>query len=320
MDSRLRDRVLDAAAELRYVSDGPAQTLAGKQTPLVGMIVHDVNDPYYSAIASGAMEVARDRGLLMLMASAYRDLDLQIQYVARLHAQRARAILLAGGLDQSKRDPDSARTLGAELRALTAQGGRVVAIAADGLGVDSVVVPNDAGARTIVHHLHALGHRRIGIVAGPPELQSARQRLHGLRSEAASLGIAIPDNHIVIGDFTKAGGRAGALTLAGQAADLTAIVALNDVMAVGVLAALRDNLKRSVPEDISVVGFDDIPVAEDVTPSLTTVHLPLADMGRRAMELALEPPHYDAPRQAEVRVHLVARSSAGPAPRSDRRP
>lgn len=308
MDARLRQRVLDAAAELRYVSDGPARALARKQTSLVGLVVHDVNDPYYSAIASGAMEVARDHDLLMMMASAYRDIDLQTEYVARLRAQRARAILLAGGLG----DGDDSG-LRAELHAFADQGGRVVAIAADGLDVDAIVVPNESGARAVARHLYAAGHRRIGVVSGPPELQSVRQRLRGFLDESASLGVAVPEDHVVAGDFTRAGGRAAARTLARRVPDLTAIFALNDSMAVGVMGALRDELGRDIPGDVSVVGFDDTPVAEDVTPSLTTVHLPLIDMGRKAMELALRSSD-DAPRRVEVDVRLVERPSAGPAP------
>lgn len=305
MDAALRQRVLDAAADLRYVSDGPARALARKQTSLVGLVVHDVDDPYYSAIASGAMEVARDRGLLMMMASAYRDAALQLDYVARLRAQRARAILLAGGLE------DARAALAEELEAFTAQGGRVVAIGADDLGVDTVTVPNESGAREVARHLHAAGHRRIGVVAGPPGLQSARQRRHGFLDELSALGVTVPDDHVEPGDFTRAGGRAAALALRRRAPQLTAIFALNDAMAVGVLAALRDDLGLVVPADVSVAGFDDTPVAQDVTPALTTVHLPLIDMGRRAMALALDPAG-EGPRRSEVAVHLVERSSTGP--------
>lgn len=306
MDAQLRQRVLDAAADLRYVSDGPARALARKQTSLVGLVVHDVNDPYYSAIASGAMQVARDHGLLMMMASAYRDIGLQTEYVARLRAQRARAVLLAGGLEGS-----GEAGLVDEVRDFVAQGGRVVAIAADGLDVDTVAVPNEEGGRRVARHLHAAGHRHIGVVAGPPELQSARQRLTGFVQELASLGVEVPPEHVVPGDFTRVGGRWATLELADRAPVLTAVFALNDSMALGALAALRD-LGRSVPGEISVVGFDDTPVAEDVTPALTTVHLPLIDMGRLAMELALDLSE-DGPRRSEVDIDLVQRASTGPA-------
>lgn len=308
MDETLRQRVIDAAAELRYVSNGPAQALASKTSSVVGLLVHDVNDPYYSTIASGAMDVAKEHGLLVMMASTHRDGKLQADYVSRLRAQRARAILLAGGLDEGDDD-----RLNDELDAFTEQGGRVVAISSRGVKGDAIAPANVEGAREVARLLHRLGHRKVGVVTGPPALVSVQERLRGFLDEGAKVGIDVDNSQWAQGDFTREGGRTATHQMFAQSTDLTAVFALNDLMAVGVLAALRDDFRLRVPDEVSLVGFDDTPAALDVTPALTTVHLPLADMGSQAMTLALETDR-DTPRSVEVACELVERASTAMAP------
>jgi LacI family transcriptional regulator len=303
MDETLRQRVLDAAAELRYVSNGPAQALARKTTSVVGLIVHDVNDPYYSALASGAMEVAREHNLLVMMASTHREAALQADYVSRLRAQRARAILLAGGLDE-----EGDTRLSEELKAFAEQGGRVVAISSHTPGLDTIAPGNEEGGREVARLLHRLGHRTVGVVTGPARLVSVQDRLRGFLDEGAQLGIDVDNSQWAQGDFTREGGRAATLQMFESAHELTAVFALNDLMAVGVLWALRDDLGRSVPGDVSVVGFDDTPAALDVTPALTTVRLPLDEIGRSAMQLALDTGRAEAV-ELSVPCQLIERST-----------
>jgi LacI family transcriptional regulator len=303
MDETLRRRVLDAAAELRYVSNGPAQALARKTTSVVGLIVHDVNDPYYSALASGAMEVAREHNLLVMMASTHREAALQADYVSRLRAQRARAILLAGGLDE-----EGDTRLSEELKAFVEQGGRVVAISSHTPGLDTIAPGNEDGGREVARLLHRLGHRRVGVVTGPARLVSVQDRLRGFLDEGAQLGIDVDNSQWAQGDFTREGGRAATLQMFESAQELTAVFALNDLMAVGVLWALRDDLHLAVPGDVSVVGFDDTPAALDVTPALTTVRLPLDEIGRSAMQLALDNGRAEAV-ELSVPCELIERST-----------
>lgn len=307
MNEQLRQRVLEAATELRYVSNGPAQALARKTTSVVGLIVHDVNDPYYSAIASGAMEIAREHDLLVMTASTNRDVAVQADYVSRLRAQRARAILLAGGLDQGH---DAA--LAGELSAFADQGGRVVAISSRGIDVDTIAPDNEGGGRSVAELLHRLGHRRVGVVTGPPSLVSVQDRLRGFLDEGGRRGIDVDNSQWAQGDFTREGGREATLRMFAESSDLTAVFALNDLMAVGVLTALREDMGLVVPRDVSVVGFDDTPSALDVSPQLTTVRLPLVDIGRSAMRLALEEEGTGS-RKLDVPSELIERASTAPA-------
>jgi LacI family transcriptional regulator len=164
----------------------------------------------------------------------------------------------------------------------------------------------------MTRYLIATGHKRLAYRGGTQtDNDRTRAREEGFRQALAEAGLALPSGHVVQGDFTRDGGAAAVATLLAQAPDITAIFALNDSMAVGALAALRERGVQ-VPGAISVAGFDDIPVTRDVTPALSTVRVPMVELGTRAIELALEP------RESELRVdHLptevLLRASTGPA-------
>lgn len=304
----LRERVLGAARELRYASHGPAQALARSTTSIVGLIVHDVRDPYFAAIAAGAMRVARDDDLMVVLASTFRDPELELDYLERLRVQRARAVLLAGSGNTSR---TFTQRLGDSARAFEDGGGRIACVSHHGVSMDAVLLDNKQGARDVAQHLLDLGHRDIGVISGPAQLLTVRQRLEGVTEALADAGIELPESAIVPGNFSREGGRDAAEQLLEQAPDVTAIFALNDLMARGALMALEAR-GLAVPDDISVAGFDDLPVAEDTKPQLTTLHLPLEDIGARAMQMVLEPAS-DKRRTERVVGELVQRQSTGPA-------
>ncbi|MEV4558111.1 LacI family DNA-binding transcriptional regulator [Kitasatospora sp. NPDC049285] len=306
----LRARVLAAAAELNYTPNAPAQALARARTSVVGLIVHDIGDPYFAAIATGVMKAAREHDLMVMVAATFRDPRLELEYLRRLHDQRARAVLLCGS---GFADREFTGRLAESLARFTGDGGRVACIGDHGVEADTVAPDNRGGAERAIAHLWELGHRRIGVVAGPSELITVRQRLAGVRRALEQRG-QVPDADCTVeADFTRAGGGAAARELFGRRPDLTAVLALNDGMAVGALAALRDDLGRSVPEEVSVIGFDDLPCALDVRPALTTVRVPLERTGARAMDLILaDVADGTPPRTVDVEVDLVVRESTGP--------
>ncbi|NUT38151.1 MAG: LacI family DNA-binding transcriptional regulator [Hamadaea sp.] len=300
----LRTRVLAEAGRLRYVSHAPAQALARATTSIVGLIVHDIADPYFAAIAAGAMRAAREHDLMVMVACTFRDPQLELEYIARLRAQRARAIVLAASAFTGRKFVGD---LADRLAGYSGQGGRVVAIGDHGPGIDAVLPDNSAGAALAARHLLDLGHRRIGVVSGPAKLATVADRLAGFRSV-----VEVPADRVEEADFSRDGGYAAAARLLERHADLTAIFALDDLMAFGALAAARDRGLR-VPDDLSVVGFDDILGAADVGPPLTTVRLDLAALGSGVIGLAVAPP---APKRVVERVpaSLVVRNSTS-APR-----
>lgn len=303
----LRARVLTAAEELHYVPNAHAQALARASTHTVGVIVHDVSDPYFSEITRGIQRVASEADRLVIICNTYRDLERELAYVRLLHSQRVEAIILAGsGYD----DRSFSQKLTTQVATFTAAGGRISLIGRHHLAGDAVIADNVGGGRALARVLIELGHRQFGVINGPPLLTTTRDRLDGFRSGLHEAGIALPPGHEVDSDFSRDGSLRATHELLAQAPDITAIFALNDTMAVGVLAALRER-GIAVPDDISVVGFDDISITRDVTPALSTVRVPMVEMGARAMQLAL------SPNQSELRIeHLptkvILRASTAP--------
>lgn len=307
----LRERVLAAVAELDYVPNAHAQALARSNSATVGVIVHDVSDPYFSEITRGLQRVAIEHGRLAIICNSYREPEREVAYVELLRAQRVEAIVLAGS---GYRDVVATRALDAKLSLFAQQGGRVAVIGRHELSGDAVMPDNEGGAFALASMLFADGHVDVGVVGGPRELTTTQDRLNGVRRAVRKYKRRLPAERIVDGRFTRDGAAAAAVQLLERHPGLTALMALNDAMAVGVLAALRGRGVR-VPEDVSVAGFDDMPIAADVTPALTTVRLPMVDMGARALVLALDRTSTGT-RIEQVPVEVVRRASTGP-PRRD---
>ncbi|OKI62417.1 LacI family DNA-binding transcriptional regulator [Micromonospora sp. CB01531] len=302
----LRERVLRAVAELRYVPNAHAQLLARPQRSVVGVVVHDVSDPYFAEVTRGLQRVATEQGRLVIICNSYRDPERELEYVDLLRAQQVAAIVLAGS---GYHDEGVNALLDERLTAYVATGGRVALVGRHRHRGDAVLPANEEGARLVGAELRRLGHRVVGVIAGPDQLTTTTDRLAGL---AAGLDEALPTKRIRYADFTRDAGARATAELLDAVPELTAVVALNDSMAVGALSVLRDRGVR-VPDEVSVVGFDDMPIAADVTPTLTTVRLPLAELGARAMTLALDP-DADGDRIETLPAELVRRDSLGPAP------
>jgi LacI family transcriptional regulator len=182
-------------------------------------------------------------------------------------------------------------------------------------GIASVTAANLAGARAVTSHLVQLGHQRIAVVTGPKELSSMDERLLGFRAALASAGMLAPEELVREGNLSIDTGYAAAQGLLDRPDRPTAIFAFNDRMALGVLQAARERGLR-VPYDISIAGFDDTELGQIATPGLTTVRIPLEEMGRIAVTLLtrlLERQPVDS-LQVELATTLIARGTTGPAP------
>ena len=303
----LRERVLAAVAELQFVPNANAQQLARAHRSAVGVIVHDVSDPYFAEITRGLQRVATENGRLVIICNSYRDPERELAYVDLLHAHQTAAIVLAGS---GYHDAAFTKALNQKLEAYELTGGRVSVIGRHELHGDSVMPDNEVGGYLIGRELFELGHRKIGVIAGPRVLTTITDRLAGLRRASKDQGRTLPTKRIVYADFDRDSGAAAAVELLDANPDITAIVALNDSMAIGALAVLRER-GVACPDEMTVVGFDDMPIARDVTPALTTVRLPLVDMGARAMALALEHTR-GAARVEHVAAEVIRRESSAP--------
>lgn len=304
----LAQRVVDAARALNYVPNAQAKALAQSSSSTIGLVVHDVSDPYFSEIARGVLRAASDEGHLVLICNAHRDPERELQYLLALRSQRVQAIIMAGSgyTDRVAEEP-----LARELMAYHSAGGAVALIGRHDAALDTVQPDNLGGAAAVGRWLATHGHRDIAVVAGPPALTTIEDRLTGLRAGLAAHGLSLHDDLIRhVDDFTRDGGYRATCELLDSVRNFTAIFALNDAMAIGGLIACRDH-GVVVPYEVSVVGFDDIPFAVDVTPSLTTVRIPLEQIGAEAVRLALVPRGDDRQRVVTTTSELVLRDSAG---------
>lgn len=300
----LQERVLAAADALHYSANAQAQAMARGRTNLVGLIVSDVGDPYFSTIAAGAIRAAEDHRLVVTMACTFGREERELDYLAALRSQRARAVIVAGSRVNDKALLDR---LGDEVRSFEQSGGRVAFISQRRIEADTVVLENRAGARALAEELCGLGHRRFAVLAGRADLLTARDRCAGFREGVARAGGRIDPSDIVHGGFTRDGGYEAMNELLDRGTDATCVFAVNDVMAVGAMAALRDR-GVPLPSGMAVAGFDDIGTLRDVSPALTTVRVPLEDLGVWALDMVLQEPA-DQPRVRRVRGEVVLRES-----------
>lgn len=302
-----RERVLTAAAELDYVPNALARGLLESRVPVVGVIVHDITDPYFSEVVRGVEDAAEAGGHLVITCSSERDPAREASYVRLLRSMRAAAVIFAGsGLD----DPAYATEVGRHVAAMADYGAAVVHLSPHAFGAPEVSVDNAGGVAAMVAALVALGHRRVAFLAGPANLFVARDRLAGYRRGLVEAGLEIDDRLVVHSSFDREGGAAAVDALLAGGAPFTAIACANDLLALGALARLADR-GIAVPDDVSVAGFDDISIAALTAPALTTVRLPLRELGRRGFAAA-ERLMAGLPAEPEILpTEVVLRASTG---------
>lgn len=262
-----RERVQAAARALGYQPNRAARGLITGRTGNIGLIVPDLSNPFFPAVLKGAQARAREADFAVFLADAEEDPALEEELI-RAMAKQVDGVLLC-----SSRASDA--TLGA-----IAQETPLVLLNRRIDSVPAVAMDNAGGARQAVEHLAALGHRRIAYTNGPPSSWSNRARRRAVKVRGSALGIDI----VELGPFapTFEGGLAAAdLCVAARA---TAVLAYNDLVALGVQSRLRDS-SVVVPGEMSVIGFDDIPMAQMGSPALTTVAMPCERAGRIAIDV-----------------------------------
>jgi LacI family transcriptional regulator len=302
--SATRRRVLRVIRELDFRPNALARSLHQRRTRTVGLIIPDIANAYYAQIARGIEEALSRREYTLIACNTDRRADRISHYLAALVEKQVDGIILGGG-----------GTLhGRHMAAFVGCGVSTVLIGRYGVDLPAIRVDNVAGAREAAHHLLALGHRRIAVLAGPKSSTTTMDRLAGYREACSAAGVRIPAGWFVYGDLRPECGREAAERLLAGRSRPTAVLAINDQMAIGAMRAVfRRGLR--VPEDVSVVGFDDIALASYVTPALTTMALPLHAMGVAAGEMILGALAGDTqPREIWFTPRLVVReSSAAPA-------
>jgi LacI family transcriptional regulator len=303
----LRLRVLEAARELDYVPNAHAQALMRKGTDTVGILAYHIKNPYFTEITSAIFGVASETGRLVTIGNVGTDPESELRYIALLRSQRAGALILAGS---GRNDPEHNARKRAQLDAFRAGGGRVAFIGDQGVPGDVVAPDNLGGASAAARALLEMGHTEVGVLAGDTVMMVTSDRLNGFTEVYADAGHPIPPERIALGHFVPDRGAEAMAALLDRDPSITAVFCLNDAMAVGALRLLRER-GIDVPGRMSVVGFDDVSIARVVTPALSTVQLPLLQMGETAMRLVLSPPS-DVPRTVLLPTKLCLRESTAP--------
>jgi LacI family transcriptional regulator len=326
VNEEYRQRVLEAAARLGYIPNLSAQAVAKGSTSTVALLVSDIADPYFSGIASGVINEADAHGLIVTMAVTERSASRELALVRTLRGQRPRFIILVGSrsADASGDVAQAKDALIAELNAFEASGGRVVMISQHELPYATVLLDNYEGARELARQLVSRGYRQFAAISGNETLLTSSDRLRGFTDGLAESDIELPAERIARAEFTRNGGYDGARRLiASGLGDTQLIFAVNDVMAVGAMSALReagrapdggasDRSRSGSAAPVAVAGFDDIPTALDVFPALTTVRVPLEQLGRTAIELAMSDAADPSTRTSSVSTTVVLRDSTPP--------
>ena len=288
MRASTKERILNAIDELGYKPNQAARQLKTGHTPIIGLIVPSVANPFYGVFARYVEEAALVQGFQVLLGNSDRNQARELAYAEELWGFGIRGIIFGSSLENFTHLAD-----------LIDQGLHLVAFdrptqATDQITIDSIGVDNVQGARLATKHLLSLGHRRIGFVSGRIMTVSRMDRLHGYRTALAEAGIDFDPQLVWEGPSTDFDdsvavdlGRQGTHILLTLDDPATAVFAINDMYAFGVYAGAQD-MGRHIPHDLSVVGFDDIVLTEVVQPALTTIRQPIKEIATAAVNRLLE--------------------------------
>ena len=301
-----RRRILDAVDELGYVPNGIARSLRTQRTYMIAAVIPDITNPFYPAFERGVQETAEAGGYDLIVFNTGGTAERERRCLRSLQQGRVDGVVAVFFHLKAK-----------DLRPLLERNVALVRLEAVRKGVSSLDLPFDnlyvdnvAASRTAVEHLIGRGHRRIGMIAGQSGPRDARVR--GYRAALAAHRLPWDGSLVRDGDFSEDGGYRAMRSLLDGQNHPTAVFAAGDVMAMGAMVAIRE-AGLGVPEDIAVVGFDDIPVARLITPRLTTVAQFQENLGVRAAEMLLERLDGKAPeggRSEEMPYELIERESA----------
>lgn len=298
-------RVREAAQRLGYVVDSMGRSLRTGRSRTVGVLVPDLTNPVFPGMIRGIEDELRAHDYAALLANTDNEVTREAELIATLKARQCDAFIVASAL---RDDP--------VVRELVTAGDKIVLInrLLDDTTTSAVLSDDQSGIAAAVTHLHDLGHKAIGHLAGPRNLSITQTRRDAYRHSMMSLGLRHPRNYLVHASaYTAAAGHDAAVRLI-ERSDITAIVAGNDMLAVGCYTAL-EQLGLSCPKDISVVGYNDMPLAEHLRPALTTVRMPQYDMGVEAARLIMNilgASEDVSPETTLVPTELVLRSSTAP--------
>jgi len=308
VSAETKARILAVAKSLHFSPSGAARSLIMRRNQAIGAVLPDLHGEYFSELIRGIDLAAREHDLHLLVSGSHGDAKAAASAIRAMRGRVDGLLVLWPGLDAEGLDADLSRDMPTVL--INTHSRRA--------GMASLAIDNHGGAMAMMKHLVDLGHRRIAFIGGPDNNYEARERLRGCHDAAAAAGAQL---QVIPGDFTEVSGHAAGVRICHQSERPTAVFAGNDMMAIGCLSALSEAGVR-VPQDMSLCGFDDIPIARYITPSLTTVRARIADLGTLSLQRLVAQIQRHA-RPAEMRqtldVDLIVRASTTRAPKQGAR-
>jgi LacI family transcriptional regulator len=304
-----RQRVLDAIEELGYEPDARAQALRSGSTRTIALIIPDLRNPHFCEYATGIEEAARSAGYHLLLSSTTMNDEYAVEIFKDLSRRRFDGLIIATSFILESQEAQDT------LEQVRKRGLPIVEMD-ENYGVDSVFADYHQATKEVMSYLLSLGHRRIGMIYGVGAHELGEDRLQPYQEGLKAAGIPIDPNLIARCGPAIEDGYQAALKLLQLPSRPTAIISINDLLAISALRAAAD-LGLRVPADLSLVGFDDIPMANYLAPRLTTVTKDARAAGTRAFEVLLARiKNHDLPRQlVRLQTRLILRESTGLAPR-----
>ncbi|MFB7112439.1 LacI family DNA-binding transcriptional regulator [Streptomyces sp. NPDC056190] len=296
-----RARVLASVEALGYRPNAVARSLRTHRTRTLGLVISDVLNPYFTALARSVEEEARTLGYSVIIGNADERPGLQDHHVRTLLDRRIDGLLVSPADGGSPLMLDAARA-----------GTPMVFVDRWIEGVDVPVVRSDgrAAVRDLVAHLYGLGHRRLAIIAGPAATTTGRERVEAFREALAAHGLPLPDAYVGQGDFRAGSGRRVTESFLGLPEPPEAVFAADNLMALGALDAIRARGLR-VPDDIALAAFDDIPWFPHTDPPITAIAQPTGELGRAAVRALVDRIAGRPARSVTLPARLVVRRSCG---------
>lgn len=304
VSEELVERVNAAIDGLNYQPSALARSLRTKTSGTIGIVIPDNTNPFFAEVVRGIEDFYFEHGYSVFLCNSDGDSDKEYHHLKLLREKNVDGLILVSAGD----DRDSQELL---------EEGTIPSVIIDrevnNLHTDSVLIDNFRGGYEATLHLIELGHKRIGCITGPSQVTPSGQRLKGYVKALGDNGISFDENLIVTGDFKSQSGNKGLKQLMQNRPSPTAIFACNDLMAIGALAASRE-IGLEIPEQLSLIGFDDITLASMVVPKLTTVAQPKRDLGETGAKLLFQQITKDKKQEAVVLLqpNLVIRDSTAP--------
>ncbi len=301
--ARLKQRVLQAIEEIGYQPSGIARSMRNQSLPVVGLIISDIQNPFFTSMVRAVEDTALENGYTVLLCNSDEDPKKEQLYIDVMARERVAGIIIIPSRSESC----------PALKKL-----KVPIVVVDrklrDIRTDTVLLDNVAGSKLAMEHLIQLGHRRIGLVGAPTSASVGADRFLGYQKALQDHGIEVDQSLIQMGDFKEPGGYRATLRLLELERKPTAVFAANNLMTMGMLKAVREKGVR-IPEDLSVIGFDDMPWLTLITPPMTTVGQPVYKMGAEAARLLFErlsSGPEKPPSRIVLKPELIIRSSTAP--------